>query len=86
VDTHSPQSTRDGMRQEVLALGRQLGSLDRFDFVCIDTEDPFVGTGMARELARVAQGTYYPLPKATTSSVARITQAALREASLSSSK
>ncbi len=39
----------------------RLAALHDFDFVCIDTEDVFVGTGMGREMALTAQGKYHHL-------------------------
>ena len=45
--------SKDGMpsraflKDEVLARSKKLASLPDFDFVCIDTEDSFIGTGIA---------------------------------------
>eukprot|EP01083_Nonionella_stella_P003109 8849_1 len=80
-----PQS-QDGMpsrrflKDEVLACSKKLASLADFDFVCIDTEDAFVGTGIAKEMATVAQGKYFHLDKTDSVSVAHITRQNLREA------
>lgn len=43
----------------------------------IDTENKFVSTGFAKEIARVAQGKYYYLPNASDTVVAAATKEAL---------
>lgn len=55
------QPSRAFLKDEALAVAKQIGVLDEFDLVCIDTEDKFVGTGIAEELARVAGGNYVGL-------------------------
>jgi magnesium chelatase subunit D len=78
---HHQQPSRAFLKEEVLAIAKQLGTLKQFNLLCIDTEDKFVGTGMAKELTRVAFGTYFHLtPSATTAeSVARIAQQGVNE-------
>lgn len=66
--------SRKFLRDEVLAISKKLASLADFDFVCIDTEDAYVGTGMAREMATAAQGKYFHLDKTDSASVAHITK------------
>jgi magnesium chelatase subunit D len=75
-------SVRAIMQEEVLALAKQIGVLPKFDFLCIDTEDKYVGTGIAKELARVAQGNYYHMEHTDARDVTRITQEALEQARL----
>ncbi|KAL7461770.1 hypothetical protein ACHAXS_002176, partial [Conticribra weissflogii] len=53
--------SRKFLKDEVLSCSRRLAALHDFDFVCIDTEDVFVGTGMGREMALTAQGKYHHL-------------------------
>ncbi|MCH86114.1 magnesium-chelatase subunit ChlD chloroplastic-like, partial [Trifolium medium] len=43
----------------------------------IDTENKFVSTGFAKEIARVAQGKYYYLPNASDAVVSMATREAL---------
>jgi len=74
------QPSRKFLRDEVVALGKQIAALSDFDMLCIDTEDKFVRTGVAEELARVAGGNYHPLARADHRSIAKVAaQAASRQ-------
>lgn len=55
--------SREFLKEEVLACARKLAALSDIDFVCIDIEDTYVGTGMAKELATAALGKYCILAK-----------------------
>lgn len=63
--------SRDFLKEEVLACAQKLAALS-VDFVCIDTEDSFVGTGMAKDIATAALGKYMHIGKAEESVVAHI--------------
>ena len=64
--------SRDFLKEEVLACAQKLSVLSNVDFVCIDTEDSFVGTGMAKDIATAALGKYMHIGKAEESAVAHI--------------
>ena len=78
-DSKDGMPSRQFLKQEVLACARKLASLPDFDFVCIDTEDAFVGTGIAKEMATAAVGKYFHLDKTDSVSVAHITKQNLQE-------
>lgn len=65
------------MKEETLNLAAQIRVLSGIDLICIDTENKFVSTGVAKEIAEYANGTYHSLPKATDSSVANVASQAI---------
>jgi len=71
-DSRNGEASRKFLREEVVAIAKQIGTLDDFDLLCIDTEDKFVRTGVAEELARVAGGNYHALERADHRSIARV--------------
>lgn len=82
TDTHSKDGmpSRAFLKEEVLACSKKLASLSDFDFVCIDTEDTFIGTGIAKEMATAAQGKYFHLDKTDSVSVAHIARQTIMKA------
>ena len=72
--------SRAYVKDEVLAFAKKLGALKDFSLLCIDTEDRFVATGMAREIARAALGNYYHIERSDAANVSRITKQGLESA------
>lgn len=65
------------LKQETLNLSKRIGALAGIELLCIDTENKFVSTGVAKELAECAGGTYHSLPKATDAMVADVASSAI---------
>lgn len=66
--------SRNFLKNEVMEIAKRLAALPNFNFLVIDTEDKFVGTGLGAELARVGKGNYHHLEEADTNAVEKITK------------
>lgn len=75
-ETEEKMSKAD-LKQETLNISRQIAALSGIDLLCIDTENKFVSTGVAKEIASCAGGSYHSLPKATDASVAGVASSAI---------
>jgi magnesium chelatase subunit D len=71
--------SRHFLKEEALAIAKQLGALPDFDFLCIDTEDKFVGTGIAKELTQAALGNYHHLVVTDSRAVTQIATEGLKK-------
>jgi magnesium chelatase subunit D len=58
IPSISGKPTKQFLNNEVLSCAKQLSKLD-CDTIVIDTEDKFVSTGIASEIARVSLAKYY---------------------------
>ncbi len=66
--------TKAFLREEAIKCATSLRLLD-FSVVVIDTEDKFVGTGIAQEIARATLGRYYRMDPRDTEAIEAVTKA-----------
>merc|ERR1712023_166615 len=67
------------LKEEVLNTAKALRGIPGFSLVVIDTENKFVSTGMAKEVAAAAGGKYHYIPKATDKAIAETADAAIQD-------
>ncbi|KAL3903769.1 MAG: hypothetical protein SGPRY_011542, partial [Prymnesium sp.] len=60
-----PPMGKNELKEEVLNTAKVLGMLPNFKLLMLDTENKFVSTGVAKEIAAAAQGKYHYIPKAS---------------------
>lgn len=78
-DSKDGMPSRKFLKDEVLACAKKLSALPDFDLVVVDTEDVFLHTGIAKEMAMEALGKYHHLDSADSAAVAAITRQKLQE-------
>ena len=73
-----PMSKAD-LKEEVLNTAKMLGTLSGFKLLMLDTENKFVSTGVAKEIAAAAQGKYHYIPKASEAQVGQVAANAIAD-------
>ena len=68
---------RSKLKDELINTAKQLGTIPGFSLLMLDTENKFVSTGLAKDIADAAQGRYFKLPKTTDAAVAQLTTGAI---------
>lgn len=64
---------RTKLKDEVIGIAKQIGSMAAFKLLVIDTENKFVSTGVAKDIANAAGGRYHYIPKASADAMKRVT-------------
>jgi len=68
---------RAALKEEVLTVAKQIGTMSQFKLLVIDTENKFVSTGMAKEIAEAAGGKYHFIPKASADAIGNVASQAI---------
>lgn len=71
-DSKDGKPSRKYLKEEVLACAKMLGAQPGFNLLCVDTENKFISTGLAKDIADAAMGKYHQLPKADGKSIASV--------------
>lgn len=71
-DSKDGKPSRKYLKEEVLASAKMLGAQAGFNLLCVDTENKFISTGLAKDIADAAMGKYHQLPKADGKSIASV--------------
>ncbi|KAL3529990.1 hypothetical protein ACH5RR_009312 [Cinchona calisaya] len=76
ASSDAPRPSTQELKDEILEVAAKVYK-SGMSLLVIDTENKFVSTGFAKEIARVAQGKYYYLPNASDAVISATTKDAL---------
>ncbi|XAR62366.1 Magnesium chelatase [Bertholletia excelsa] len=76
ASSDAPRPSAQELKDEILDVAGKIYK-SGMSLLVIDTENKFVSTGFAKEIARVAQGKYYYLPNASDAVISATTKEAL---------
>jgi magnesium chelatase subunit D len=68
---------RAALKDEVITIAKMIGSMGSIKLLVIDTENKFVSTGVAKEIASAAGGRYHYIPKASADAMKQVTMEAV---------
>jgi len=79
ADPDAPPMDKAELKEEVLNTAKMLGTLANFKLLMLDTENKFVSTGVAKEIAAAAQGKYHYIPKASDKAIGNVASQAIAD-------
>lgn len=72
------KAQRQFLKDEVMDISKMIGAMPAIKLLVIDTENKFVSTGMAKEIANAAGGRYHYIPKASADAMKQVTSDAVK--------
>ena len=79
VDPDEPPMDKAALKEEVIASAKLLGTMPQFKLLMLDTENKFVSTGQAKEIAKAAGGKYHYIPKADGRAMSNVASMAIKD-------